>query len=143
MPLMVHIDSEVFSLWDKTPTKIAQLELLAIVSGLLTFPALFRGAYIIWWVDNVAALMALIQGRSGHVELDRMAQIAHIVLFHLECIAYFELVPSSANWSDGIPRDGLRDAWWRNHNFAVHVSTVPVLLWRLPFKLLFRVLAFF
>lgn len=39
---------------------------------------------IVWWIDNIAALMALVRGRSEHDELDRLAQIA----------------PSSANWSD-------------------------------------------
>lgn len=52
---VTRIDSKVFALWDHTPVKISQLELLAVVQGLLTFPDLFRGAYIVWWVDNIAA----------------------------------------------------------------------------------------
>ena len=98
---------------------------------------------IVWFVDNVAALMALIKGRSDHEELDHMAQIAHSLLFHLHCFAFFEWVPSSSNWSDGISRDGFRDPWLRRHRFATHLSSIPTCLWTLPFPVLFHVLSFF
>ena len=138
---VIHIDSSVFALWDASDTKIAQLELLAVVQGLIAFSDFFRNAHVVWFVDNVAALMALIKGRSDHEELDHMAQIAHSLLFHLHCFAFFEWVPSSSNWSDGISRDGFRDPWLRR--FSTHLSSIPTCLWTLPFPVLFHVLSFF
>ena len=86
---VIHIDSSVFRLWDDSDTNIAQLELLTVVQGLIAFSDILRNAHIDWFVDNVAALMAL-EGRSDHDELDHMAQIAHSLLFHLHCFAFFE-----------------------------------------------------
>ena len=133
---VIHIDSSVFRLWDDSDTKIAQLELLAVVQGLIAFSNILRNAHIVWFVDNVAALMALIKGRSDHDELDHMAQIAHSLLFHLHCFAFFEWVPSSSNWSDGVSRNGFRDPWLNRHGFSVHLSSIPVCLWTLPFPLI-------
>ena len=123
---VIAIDSSVFQLWDDTSTNIAQLELLAVVQALITFSDLFRNAHVVWFVDNVAALMALIKGRSDHEELDHMAQIAHSLLFHLQCFVFFEWAPSASNWSDGISRDGFADPWLRRHQFATHLSSIPV-----------------
>ena len=44
----------------------------------------FRGRHCVWFVDNVAALMALIRGRSSVVELDTMAGAIHSILCGLE-----------------------------------------------------------
>ena len=129
---VVPVDDAVFHLWDEQETKIAQLELLMVLQGLLTFPSQFQGSSGVWYVDNIAALMALVRGRSDSPELDHMAQTVHILLFHLRCYLYFEWVPSGSNWADGIPRDGFEDRWWRSHGFKVHSSTVPVFLWRFP-----------
>ncbi|CAE7884921.1 unnamed protein product [Symbiodinium necroappetens] len=129
---VVPVDDAVFHLWDEQETKIAQLELLMVLQGLLTFPSQFQGSSGVWYVDNIAALMALVRGRSDSPELDHMAQTVHILLFHLRCYLYFEWVPSGSNWADGISRDGFEDRWWRSHGFKVHSSTVPVFLWRFP-----------
>eukprot|EP00435_Cladocopium_sp_Y103_P037973 s1644_g10.t1 len=68
----IKIDESTFLLWDEHPTKIAQLELLAVLQGLLTFPSHFRGRKVVCWVDNMAALMSLVRGRSDSLELDFM-----------------------------------------------------------------------
>ena len=96
---VVPVDDAVFHLWDEQETKIAQLELLMVLQGLLTFPSQFQGSSGVWYVDNIAALMALVRGRSDSPELDHMAQTVHILLFHLRCYLYFEWVPSCSNSS--------------------------------------------
>ena len=138
----IKIDESVFLLWDDHPTKIAQLELLAVLQGLLTFPSHFRGRKVVWWVDNVAALMSLVRGRSDSLELDFMSQLVHFLLYALHCHIYWEWIPSASNWADGISRDGLSDPWWRKHGFRVHISTVFVPLWTFPLRVLSRVFSF-
>ena len=44
--------------------KIAQLELLQVLIALITTPERFRNRRGTWYIDNTAALMALIKGRS-------------------------------------------------------------------------------
>ena len=138
----IKIDESVFLLWDDHPAKIAQLELLAVLQGLLTFPSHFRGRKVVWWVDNVAALMSLVRGRSDSLELDFMSQLVHFLLYALHCHIYWEWIPSASNWADGISRDGLSDPWWRKHGFRVHSSTVFVPLWTFPLRVLSRVFSF-
>ena len=106
-------------------TKIARLELLMILHGLLCFPSIFLQTTGIWFVENIAALMALIKARSESPELDIMAQSVHLFLFHLRASLWFEWVPSQSRWSDEISRKGLRDKWHQDHHFRTHTSTVP------------------
>eukprot|EP00438_Fugacium_kawagutii_P023073 Skav201171 [mRNA] locus=scaffold65:680096:681040:- [translate_table: standard] len=139
---VIRIDASIFALWSSHPTKIAQLELLAVVQGLLSYPSLFRHARVVWYVDNIAALMALVRGRSDNPELDHMSQIAHLLLYQLQSYAYWEGVPSSSNWADGISRDGASDPWLLRHGFRIHFSSVYTALWRFPFRVLSRVFAY-
>eukprot|EP00438_Fugacium_kawagutii_P015959 Skav227096 [mRNA] locus=scaffold199:6515:11398:+ [translate_table: standard] len=132
----------VFNLWNAHPVKIAQLELLAVLHGLLAFADHFRSSKVVWFVDNVAALMSLFKGRSDNPELDFMAQAVHLLMFHLRCFSFFEWIPSASNWSDGISRDDFRDDWLNSHQFRVHQSSVPVLLWRFDFLTLSCIFSF-
>ena len=57
---VVVIDDSVFDLWDNQDTKIAQLELLMVFQSLITFPAAFRSTTRVYFIDKIAALMALV-----------------------------------------------------------------------------------
>ena len=127
---VVVIDDSAFDLWDAQETKIAQLELLMVFQSLLTFPSAFRGTTGVYFIDKIAALMALVKGRSDSPELDAIAQSIHMLLFCLHCSLWFEWIPSKSNWSDAISRQGLNDPWFAAHHFRVHISAVPVFLWR-------------
>ncbi|CAJ1366064.1 unnamed protein product, partial [Effrenium voratum] len=70
---VVHIDLSVFALWRTATTKIAQLELLMVLQALLTFLDAFRGATGVFYVDNIAALLSLVRGRSDNHELDYLS----------------------------------------------------------------------
>lgn len=139
---VIMITPKVFDLLSSHPTKIAQLELLAVVQGLLVYPSLFRRTRVVWYMDNVAALMSLVRRRSDNDELDHMAQIAHLLLYHLQAHIYWEWIPSASNWSDGVSRTGHHDPWLSRHGFSIHTSTVSLLLWHLPFRALSRVFSF-
>ena len=68
-----QITSDVYAKWEPAETYIAQLELLMVYLALMFFAEHFRGRRGIWFIDNIAALMALVRGRSRHEDLDNLA----------------------------------------------------------------------
>ena len=77
-----------------------------ILVGITSFAAELRGKRGFEFVDNAAALLSLVRGRSNNHSVDRMALQIHAALFSLECWLYFEWIACEANWSDGISRHG-------------------------------------
>ena len=140
---VVDITAELFNLWSDHPTKIAQLELLTVYVGFIFVASQARSCQGLWFVDNIAALMALIKGRSDNPELDTMAGCIHALLYSLRSGCYFEWVQSKDNWSDGISRQGIHDKWYQAHGFRVHRVPVPHLLLRLPYVIIHHVFQFF
>ena len=101
----------------------------------------FRGKRGVWFVDNIAALMALVKGRSNKDLLDQMALQIHAALYALECWIYFEWIASEANWSDGVSRVGLDDPWLQTHRFEpCRCAGFPSML-LLPFRSLVNVIS--
>ena len=78
-----------------------------------------------WFLDNIAALMALIRGRSDADDLERMSQIVRILLFGLQCWVFFEWIPSKSNWADAIRRLGFQDPWRVKHGFSQSEAFSP------------------
>ena len=123
-----------FQLWDGSATKIAQLELLQALMALLTFPEHYKEQTGVYYMDNLAAMYALCKGRSESPELDKMAGMVHAVLFSLRCAIYWEWFESRANWADAISRHGHHDEFHRREGFRVHDVSVPLFLWKLPWR---------
>ena len=80
-----------------------------VFMSMAVWAPLMHSHHGIWWVDNIAALMALVRGRSRNDELDSMAGLIHAILFSLGGACFFEWVASADNWSDGVSRDGVHD----------------------------------
>ena len=80
-----------------------------VLAGLAKWAAELRERRGVWFIDNVAALMALVRGRSDSSSLDNLARAIHTAIFALKAWIYFEWVPSESNWSDGISREGEAD----------------------------------
>ena len=129
---VVEIDAKVFQLWQAKELVIAQLELLMVFQALICFPDSFRRNTCVWWIDNIASLMSLVRGRSDSPDLDRLAQMIHMLLFNLHCNMWFEWVQSKSNWTDGISREGFADPFIREFSFTCHQVAVPHSLWQLP-----------
>ena len=137
-----HLPSSIYDLWTPGDAKIAQLELLQVLIALTTTPERFRNRCGIWYIDNTAALMALIKGRSDSPDLEHMSHMIHILLFSLRCWIYFEWIPSKSNWSDAISRDGHADRWHHDQGFTSRVATFFEPLWYFPFSVTLRVALF-
>ena len=56
-------------MWEAGQAHIAQLELSTVLLALIETPALFRDRRGLWFLDNVAAAMTLVRGRSGNSDL--------------------------------------------------------------------------
>ena len=132
----------VYNLWEPGDTKIAQLELLQVLYALFTRPSTFRGRRGLWFIDNTAALMALIRGRSDNADLEHMTRLIHITLFALQAWFFWEWIPSKANWSDEISRVGLQATWHKRHGFTTHFAVFPFELWSLPLPAFLQVVEF-
>ena len=125
---------ELYALWGPGDKKIAQLELSVVLFALVARPARFRMRRGIWYIDNTAALMALIRGRSDNSDLSRLAQLIHLCLFVFQTWIYWEWVPSKSNWSDAISRLGVDDEWHQSHSFSTSLAFFPFQLWALPLE---------
>ena len=98
------IDEHVYQLFQEGGHHIAQLELSMILYGLIARPSGFRNQRGIWFVDNNAALMSLIRGRSSSPDLEKLAQVIHLCLFALNCTLHWERIPSKSSRGDDISR---------------------------------------
>ena len=139
---VADIPPQVYALWEPGDRKIAQLESLMVLYGLWTRPHAFRHRRGTWFIDNTAALMALIRGRSRNADLEHLATLIHMTLFALDAWFWFEWIPSMSNWADSISRLGASDPWCGDHNFTLHHAYCPFLIWHLPFPALIRVAQF-
>ena len=74
----------VYHLWEPGDKKIAQLALLQVLYALFSRPSSFCGRRGLWFIDNTAALMALIRGRSDNADLEYMSRLIHVTLFALK-----------------------------------------------------------
>ncbi|CAE7241467.1 FCPB [Symbiodinium natans] len=136
------VNSELYALFTPGEHKIAQLELAMVFYGLVVRAESFRGRRGYWYIDNVAALMALIRGRSSSPDLERLAHLIHVALFTLRTSIFWEYVPSKSNWADAVSRVGLCDPWLHQRGFSPNLATFPTILWSLPFSAVLTVFRF-
>ena len=66
---LADIPPAVYHFWTPGDKKIAQLELSQVLYALIAGPS--QGRRVVWFIDNIAALMALIRGRSDSPDLER------------------------------------------------------------------------
>ena len=60
---------ELQTFWQPAKTHTAQLELSMVLYALIERPDLFRNRLGLWFLDNVAAVMTLVRGRSSNPDL--------------------------------------------------------------------------
>ena len=76
-----------------------------------TMPDLVRNRRVIHFVDNSAALGAMVNGYSGKADMARLTNLFHLALVALNVDWYGEWVPSEANVADLMTRPEKRG--WR------------------------------
>jgi hypothetical protein len=81
-------------------TYISQVELVAAIAVYYTLPALLADRAVIHFIDNFAALSALVHGYASKPDLARLVNLFHAQIAALRCRFYGDWVPSKANPAD-------------------------------------------
>ena len=139
---VADITLELYELWTPGDRKIAQLELSMVLYALLCRPNTFRNRRGVWYIDNTAALMCLIRGRSREPDLECMSHLIHTIFYGLKVWMYWEWIPSKSSWSDAISRLGWQDPWARQNDFSMSTAFCFPIIWRLPFRAVLAVTSF-
>ena len=104
-----------------------------VLYALVERPDLFPHRQGLWFLDNVAAVMTLVRGRSSNADLAKLGHLIHLALFALRAQGYWEYVQSKSSWADDISRLGVNDPWWRCHGFNFYSAYLPTILFQPPF----------
>lgn len=136
------IPPEIYSLWEPGTKKIAQLEMMMVLYALVARPSLFRYRKGLWLIDNIAALMCLVRGRSESPDLEKISSLIHLAAFALRTWLWWEYIQSKSNWADSISRLGQSDPWHRDNGFSTSFVHFPTILWHLPFAAVVLVFEF-
>lgn len=85
-------------------TYISQMEAMAVVAAFYSLASShlerLRGRRVNAFIDNTAALSALVHGYTGKEDLAKISNAYHLQLASLRAAAYLEFVPSEANIAD-------------------------------------------
>ena len=94
-------------------TQINQLECIGVMAALYNEKAVLRGKDVLFFVDNLGALAALVAGYSRNGDAADISACFHIVAAEIGCRVWFEWVDSKANIIDELSRSpsGLRPEW--------------------------------
>ena len=102
----IDVPEYVLEAWDLRKQYITQGELLAGPLALQCLEEDLSGQQVLWFVDNQAALTAMIKGSSPIQDNCRMALILAKRLARARVACWFEFVDSKANPSDPLSREG-------------------------------------
>ena len=116
----VDVPEYVLEAWKIRKQYITQGELLAGPLALQCLEEVLAGQQVLWFVDNQAALTAMIKGASPVQDNCRMALILAKRLAGARVACWFEFVDSKANPSDPLSREGYEDPIVLSH---LHAST--------------------
>lgn len=139
---VADIPPAIYALWEPGTKKIAQLEMMMVLYALVARPAYFRQRRGLWLIDNIAALMCLVRGRSESPDLERISSLIHLAAFALKTWLWWEYIRSKSNWADAISRLGVQDPWYRANGFTISIVSFPLILWHLPFAAVIRCFEF-
>lgn len=93
-------------------------------------PDLLEGRDLLWFVDNEAAVSALVRAASSEEDVHELAQLSRILLFRLRSRPWYEWVDSESNPSDGLSRLGLADPWSKAQGWSLQEHQFPLELCR-------------
>ena len=93
------VGEEIFSLFTDT-SMIYALELVAVVLTLFQFKDVFKTKTIIFFIDNNAALCALIRGAAKHKVIDRYIATFWFIAAKYDIAIWLERVCSKSNLAD-------------------------------------------
>ena len=60
--------------------------------------------------------------------MDALARKVHLQAYAMDTRLWLEYIETTANWADGVSRNGTTDAWALRHGFQLSRATLPQLL---------------
>ena len=99
----IAVERDLVLLWMdalSTGTVIGQGELLLVVLAKSTWSALLRNSHAIFWIDNDSARHCLIRGSGKAESSDVLVGTSCSMDAKLDCLAWYERVPSPSNVAD-------------------------------------------
>ncbi len=87
--------------------------------------ALLENQDILWFVDNCAAVAALIKCSSAEPDVHAIVQYSHLLLQQSSTRVWYEWIDSKSNVSDGLSRLGVCDPWTAKQNWLVFDYPFP------------------
>jgi hypothetical protein len=122
--------------------QIGQLEAIAVLFACLVLAPFLQGTDILWGIDNTSAEASLVRGYSPKQDTADIVAATALLLNALDTRPWFFHVDSDSNPSDGLSRDGIKDAWTqamtKQHSWQTRECEVPNIghLSTLPFRLM-------
>ena len=98
---------------------------MAVLVAITLCSSVLSGQDLLWFVDNEAAVAALVRSSTSQEDVHLLAQAVHINLHSLGCRIWIEWIDSESNVSDGLSRLGSADPWTRSQNWCVHDYPFP------------------
>ena len=113
--------------------QISQCELFVPYTAMANEAEVFAETDVVWFIDNMSAVMALIKGASAKADLCAITVALHAIFARLNVRVWIEYVESASNPADGLSRAGLEDAWTCAQGWALKEVPCPAsLTWTLP-----------
>ena len=113
---------EVLDSFNPSKTQIAPLEALACLQAFAIISEELAGHDVLLFIDNTSVCSALVKGGSTAADISLLACAAHLLWNFLQCRVYVEYVPSDANISDGLSRDGAQDEWTQAQSWPLFTA---------------------
>ena len=115
----MQLPHSLVSTWTERKQQIFPAETAAVpIAFCLLQQAVFQRD-VIAFVDNEAAVSALIRGSSRVVDAAQLAELLHAILLRLSCRVWVEWIDSNSNPADGLSRQGLLDAWTCRQGYSL------------------------
>ena len=80
---------------------------------------------VVWFVDNCAAVAALVKCSSTEADVHTIVQHSHWLLHRASVRVWYEWIDSKSNLSDGLSRLGIQDPWTAKQNWLVFDYPFP------------------
>ena len=107
----MELPARLVDTWAVRRQQIFPAETAAVPVALACLQAELRGRDVVLFVDNEAAVSALIRGASRASDAGQLAELVHAILVVLGCRLWVEWIDSISNPSDGLSREGVADPW--------------------------------
>ena len=110
-----------------------------VLFALFEKPAVFRDRRGLSFFGQCCSCDDPRQRQIEQFDLTQLGHMIHIALFAQRAQGYWEYVQSKRNWAADVSRLGIQDPWRKSHGFSIGLSSLPLVVFQLPFLALILV----